>query len=343
MSETTVNLEMPYILPSQAQKHVTHNEALQKLDAAVQLTFTAIAAAPPSAPAEGACFAILPAATGEWAGRDGRIAMRQDGAWLYLNPREGWRAWDAQGGRLLVHEDGAWHPLPLPAEMSCETLGVSATADAGNRLAVSSPASLFNHAGNGHQIKVNKAQAADTASLLFQSNWTGFAEMGLAGNNEFSVKVSDGSNWRNALLVSQQGLVRRPLNPAFTAWQAAGSASPASGSQSGFDEILNFQGTAALGATLAQGRALTVPATGLYLLSLRLIVLSSTGFEITLTANGVVTLSQCRGGNSGAVAATLTVTALAALTAGDALALSHTGAVTLEHGAGRTGLTGFML
>ena len=33
MSDATINLEMPYILPSQAQKHVTHNEALQRLAA----------------------------------------------------------------------------------------------------------------------------------------------------------------------------------------------------------------------------------------------------------------------------------------------------------------------
>ena len=50
----TPNLGLPYIDGSQAQKHVTHNEALRILDAAVQigvldLTLTA----PPSSPAEG--------------------------------------------------------------------------------------------------------------------------------------------------------------------------------------------------------------------------------------------------------------------------------------------------
>ncbi|GAA5540228.1 hypothetical protein Brsp02_00826 [Brucella sp. NBRC 113783] len=37
-------------------------------------------------------------------------------------------------------------------------------------------ASLFNNAGAGHQIKVNKQAATDTASLLFQTSWTGYAE-----------------------------------------------------------------------------------------------------------------------------------------------------------------------
>lgn len=36
--DQTPNLKMPYILPSQAQKHVTHNEALRLLDAVVHLS-----------------------------------------------------------------------------------------------------------------------------------------------------------------------------------------------------------------------------------------------------------------------------------------------------------------
>lgn len=36
--DQTPKLKMPYILPSQAQKHFTHNEALQQLDAIVHLS-----------------------------------------------------------------------------------------------------------------------------------------------------------------------------------------------------------------------------------------------------------------------------------------------------------------
>ncbi|MBA8841896.1 hypothetical protein FHW03_005249 [Ochrobactrum sp. RH2CCR150] len=41
--------------------------------------------------------------------------------------------------------------------------------DTVNRFAVSSTASLFNNAGAGHQIKLNKQAATDTASLVFQT------------------------------------------------------------------------------------------------------------------------------------------------------------------------------
>lgn len=35
--DKTQNLNLPYILPSQAQKHVTHNEAIRALDAMLHL------------------------------------------------------------------------------------------------------------------------------------------------------------------------------------------------------------------------------------------------------------------------------------------------------------------
>ena len=42
--------------------------------------------------------------------------------------------------------------------------------------------------------------AGDTASVLFQSGWTGHAEMGIVGDHDFSIKVSEtGSAWTEAL------------------------------------------------------------------------------------------------------------------------------------------------
>ena len=83
-------------------------------------------------------------------------------------------------------------------------LGVNTTADATNRLAISSPATLFTNEGAGHQVKVNKANVGDTASFLFQTNWSGRAEMGLAGDDDFHFKVSpDGGAWFEALLIDR--------------------------------------------------------------------------------------------------------------------------------------------
>jgi hypothetical protein len=92
-----------------------------------------------------------------------------------------------------------------PAALQSRTMvGINATADATNRLAVSSLASLFNHEGNGHQVKVNKAAAADTASFLFQTAFAGRAEMGTTGDDDFHFKVSaDGAAWKEALVIDR--------------------------------------------------------------------------------------------------------------------------------------------
>lgn len=77
------------------------------------------------------------------------------------------------------------------ADVSALDLGLGgATADATNRLSINAPASLFNHAGAGHQIKVNKAAATDTGSLVFQTGCSGRAEFGLTGSDDFQIKVS---------------------------------------------------------------------------------------------------------------------------------------------------------
>ncbi|MDZ4118022.1 DUF2793 domain-containing protein [Phaeovulum sp.] len=94
-----------------------------------------------------------------------------------------------------------------------------ASADATNRLSINAPASLFNHAGAGHQVKVNKAAATDTGSFLFQTGFSGRAEFGLTGSDDFQIKVSaDGATWFNALQLERtsgrvRAMVALQLNP----------------------------------------------------------------------------------------------------------------------------------
>ncbi|WP_373049927.1 DUF2793 domain-containing protein [Thalassovita aquimarina] len=99
---------------------------------------------------------------------------------------------------MRVYSEGNW----VTQFQNLGGLGIGSVSDPTNRLSVAAEASLFSHEGNDHRIKVNKAGTADTAALLFQSNWTGHAEMGLAGDTRFSVKVSaDGSAWQEALAI----------------------------------------------------------------------------------------------------------------------------------------------
>lgn len=199
--DSSPNLGLPYIAAAQAQKHVTHNEALRVLDALVQLSVADIADTPPVAAEPGARHIVGPAPTGAWAGQAGAVALWDDGAWQFFAPQPGWRAWRRDTAQTVVFDGTAWLAQG-GLSGAVPQLGVNTSADAVNRLAVASDASLFSHDGAGHQIKLNKAGAGETASLLFQTGWSGRAEMGTAGADDFAIKVSaDGAAWQTALSV----------------------------------------------------------------------------------------------------------------------------------------------
>ncbi|BBE72041.1 DUF2793 domain-containing protein [Oharaeibacter diazotrophicus] len=109
MSDTTDRLQLPRLAAAQAQKHVTHNDALAILDALVQL---AVAdrdlTAPPASPAAGERHLVAAGATGAWAGRAGEIAEYLDGAWRFHAPRAGWTAYVAAEGAAVVYDGTGW-------------------------------------------------------------------------------------------------------------------------------------------------------------------------------------------------------------------------------------------
>ena len=204
MSQLSPVLALPYIQAAQAQKHVTHNEALQILDLAVQLAVESRSQSdPPPGPATGTRHIVPPGAAGAWAGQAGRVALHDDGDWRFADPVPGWRAHVLDEGATVVFDGTGWVVPDLGAARA-DRLGINATADDVNRLTVASPATLLNHDGAGHQLKINKDSATDTASLLFQTGFSGRAEMGTTGGDDFSVKVSpDGASWHDALVADR--------------------------------------------------------------------------------------------------------------------------------------------
>ena len=130
MPDDTPNLALPYILPGQAQKHVTHNEALRLLDVMVQLSvLDRTRTAPPASPSEGDRHLVAAGATGAWDGWDDSIAFRIDGAWLRLIPRTGWQTWVEAEALPLIRTASAW--LGLDAAMGLITQSASVTVARG--------------------------------------------------------------------------------------------------------------------------------------------------------------------------------------------------------------------
>lgn len=204
MPDVSTHLALPYLQPAQAQKHVTLNEALRLLDRLVQLAvLDRDRTVPPAAAVEGARHIVPEGATGAWDGQAGRLAIRETGAWQFVSPGPGWRAHVLAEGRSVAWTGTAWTEDATASALTAQTLGLNASADSFNRLAVAAPGTLLTHDGAGHRLVVNKAAPTDTASLLFQTGWSGRAEMGTTGADDFAVKVSaDGSSWTTALQVA---------------------------------------------------------------------------------------------------------------------------------------------
>jgi hypothetical protein len=200
---STARLQLPLIASEQAQKHVTHNEALLLLDALVQIRLDALAQTePPADPEPGETYGIGAAATGAWEGHDGQLAAWSEAGWRFAEPAEGWLAWDISGGQPVVLRAGGWAAL----FDGVAGLGIGTDPDGTNRLAVRSEAALFTaipdgEGGNGNvRLTLNKEGEADSATLIFQSGWSGRAEVGLSGDDDFTFKVSDdGSDFKTAM------------------------------------------------------------------------------------------------------------------------------------------------
>lgn len=119
MSDTSTHLMLPFLAAGQAQKHVTVNESLLRLDALVQLAvISATVSAEPASPAAGALYILPPGKTGAaWdAMANGALAYYRDGAWEEIAPREGWLAFVKDADQLL-HYDGAGWALFAPGAL----------------------------------------------------------------------------------------------------------------------------------------------------------------------------------------------------------------------------------
>jgi len=224
MSDATTHLLLPYILAAQAQKHVTHNEALRILDGLVQLSvLDRDLTAPPASPTDGDRYIVGSSAIGEWAGWDLNVALWTDGAWLRLPPRSGWRAWVEDEGLLLVYDGAGWVGTTPTTLQNLALLGLGTTADGANPFSAKLNAALWTaktvaEGGTGDLFyTMNKETSGDDLGLTLQTGFVTKALLGLFGSDKFRLAVSaDGASFFDGLLVDNtNGIVDQPRLPRF--------------------------------------------------------------------------------------------------------------------------------
>lgn len=105
----TPRLALPLLAIAQAQKEVTHNEALVLLDALVHATVEAGPLDdPPADPGEGQCWIVGAVPSGAWSGQAAAIALWSAGGWRFVAPRPGIEVVRLDDGARLRFDGGLW-------------------------------------------------------------------------------------------------------------------------------------------------------------------------------------------------------------------------------------------
>ncbi len=104
----TYNFNLPMVEAAQAQKHVTVNEAIARMDAIAQMRLVARDVSSPPMAVDGSAYGVGTSATGDWVGHDGEIAIQANGGWVFLVPKTGWRGWDESTEQSVVYDGNAW-------------------------------------------------------------------------------------------------------------------------------------------------------------------------------------------------------------------------------------------
>lgn len=123
-------LRLPLLAAAQAQKEMTHNEALAIADIAMQAVVQSVApATTPASPVPGQCWIVGLSPTGPWAGQVGAIAAWTGGGWRFVAPFEGMQVWSIADDVIVRREASTW----VTGQLTAARLSVSGQQVVGSR------------------------------------------------------------------------------------------------------------------------------------------------------------------------------------------------------------------
>lgn len=110
MADQSARHALPFLMAGQAQKEITHNEAIALIDAIVHPVAEAAGVnTPPISPAIGQCWIVGSAPAGAWATHAQHLACWSEGGWrfaipvvamtVWLSDQEIWARWDGAAWR----------------------------------------------------------------------------------------------------------------------------------------------------------------------------------------------------------------------------------------------------
>ncbi|WP_447760264.1 DUF2793 domain-containing protein [Sphingopyxis panaciterrae] len=121
---TTPRFSLPLLAAAQAQKEVTHNEALTLIDALIHAAIEAgPQTEPPVEPGDGGCWLVGADAIDDWAGKEDMLAIRTAGGWRFVAPRTGMRVARLADGKWLRFDGTGWvEPMAITGPAGGSTI-----------------------------------------------------------------------------------------------------------------------------------------------------------------------------------------------------------------------------
>ena len=104
----SIRLKLPFILESQAQKEVTHNEALEIIDVLLHPYAISIGESePPKDLRPGDCYIVGDAPLNSWERHANKFAYYTNG-WNFIEPFEGFTVWVKDKLQHYTYSEGKW-------------------------------------------------------------------------------------------------------------------------------------------------------------------------------------------------------------------------------------------
>lgn len=159
MTDKSARLDLPFLIPGQAQKEFFHNEALAQIDMMLCAAVEGEAVAtPPASPALGQSWIVASGASGAWTDRGNALACWTIGGWRFAPAVPGMKVWDKGAGLFRYWNGSAWSS----GELTVSKIIVQGNQVIGQRLpAISSPSG-----GSTVDVEAREAIAAIRAALM---------------------------------------------------------------------------------------------------------------------------------------------------------------------------------
>lgn len=212
-------LNLPFLMPGQSLKHVSLNTQLSAIDA---LLFCAVSGVDisvlPANPEEGKRILIASSPEMSLEEHASAVAIFVNGKWDFFNPAEGWQVWSTVDSDVYIFDGSSWISKSRAADLggytgrleNLEAVGIGTSADANSALVVRGPNTLFD-SSESHRFSINRSDVADTASIIFQTDYSGQAEIGLTDEENLSIRMSsDGENWVMGPRIDTDGVLSAP-------------------------------------------------------------------------------------------------------------------------------------